>query len=183
MTFVFPDGSLGFEVDFVEDALGEFVDGGAGVAAAVDGVAGNAGKDELRFSAVFVGDGDLHGGFGEILRYGRGRIVVDFVGLILAKLADKIGARRRLGFFVRRFIGGLLEDEAAAGAFDAGKGAIQVVDLGAGDVVGHDMDDLLIAQIEIFIAQNGVKIVVDLKNAGARKIARVIAGGFLFAYF
>src|SRR6266566_5837166 len=168
----------GFEGDFVEDALGEFVDRGAGAAAAINGVAGDAGKDELRFLAVFVDDFDLHSGLGKLFANGCGRIVIDFVGLILSEFADEIGAGRRRSFLIGR----LLEDETAAGALDTGKGAVQIVDLSAGDIIGHDVRDLLIAQIDVFVAQNRVEIVVDLEDAGPRKIARVVIGAFLFSY-
>src|SRR6266700_432376 len=73
----------GLVVDFVEDALGEFVDRGAGAAAAINGVSGDAGKDELRFLAVFVGDGDSHSGIGKLCANGCWRIVIFFVGPIL----------------------------------------------------------------------------------------------------
>src|SRR5437879_2785371 len=102
------------EVDFVEDALGEFVDCRAGIAAGVDGIADDAGKGELGFFAVLVGDGDLNGGFSEVFGNGCRRIVVDFVGLILAQFADDIGAGRRRGggFAGRRPISGLARDQA-----------------------------------------------------------------------
>src|SRR5580693_6925787 len=86
------------EIDFVEDALGEFVDGWAGAIAAVDGVAGDAGEGEFGLLAVLIGNGDLHGRLGQLRRNRRGRIVVDLVGLIVLKLIDQIRARRRRGF-------------------------------------------------------------------------------------
>src|ERR1700730_8596667 len=115
---------------FVEDAFGEFVDGGAGVAASVDGVSDDAGKDKLRFLTVFVGDGDLHGGLAELLGNRRRRIIVDLVGLILPKLGDEIGAGRRRSVFIA-LIGRLLQDEPAARAFYTYKAAVQIAYLGA----------------------------------------------------
>jgi len=54
----------------------------------------------------------LHSGLGKLFANGCGRIVVDFVGLILPELADKVWAGRRRSLLIGR----LLEDETAAGA-------------------------------------------------------------------
>src|ERR1700688_1372164 len=114
-----------WEVDFVEDALGKFIDCGAAVGAAVDGVARDARKCILGFLATLIGKSDLHGRLRELRSNIRGGSVVDFVGAILFERAYKIRAGRRSALFIGR----LLQDEADRRTLDADKGAIEIAHL------------------------------------------------------